>query len=249
MEKRLLLSIVVSVLSAMPLSAAWIPGDPALFQQLPDVSASGIDVCNTTPVILADDFTLENGGLIRDIHFWGSWLSDNAGSPSFLVAILPNVAATEGTTFDQPGGTPLWYQTFGPSDFSSGVVGVANEIFYDPQTNQVLGTDTQIWQYDFMIDAASAFSASPDIKYWLAIQKTNAEDGPVFGWKTSFDQTNQTPAVWQAIGDGNGNQELRYQTGQPVNLSFAVTPEPVTIAFFGLGSLLVPKRRKRVPRV
>ncbi len=48
------------------------------------------------------------------------------------------------------------------------------ELFYDPNTNTIIGHDTQVWQYNFAIPAATAFvqqgTAANPMVYWLDVQ-------------------------------------------------------------------------------
>jgi hypothetical protein len=72
-------------------------------EQLPD--PFGWDVLATQPLILADDFRCAQTGLIRDIHFWGSWRGDMVGQIVFArFSIHADIPAEQSPTgFSMPG--------------------------------------------------------------------------------------------------------------------------------------------------
>ena len=82
----------------------------------------------------------------------------------------------------------LWQQDFTPGNYQARLYASANELFYDPNTNSILGRDTQAWQYNFAIPAATAFmqqgTAANPMVYWLDVQAI-VPGQEVFGWKTS----------------------------------------------------------------
>jgi hypothetical protein len=210
---------ILSVCS-VSVHADWNPNEPAKYLQMPD-ALHGLDVNATyweTGVgstaffpknkMLADDFPCYVRDKITDIHIWGSWLNDvwvpdnqissavNLNT-SFKLSIFSDVPAGVDVDYSHPGDL-LWSQTFSPGQYTYRTYGDATEeLFYDPNTNQIIGSDTRIWQYNFDIDPATAFeqkgldqSQNPTI-YWLAVQAivpvtdVNLADNPVFGWKTT----------------------------------------------------------------
>src|SRR5262249_31592874 len=86
---------------------------------------------------------------------------------------------------------PLWQRIVAPSAqrlYSQGA-----EQFYDPNINQIVGTDTQIWQYNF-VNIPEPFIQQQGKVYWLDVQAL-VPDGSnlVFGWKTTNPQDPRTP--------------------------------------------------------
>jgi hypothetical protein len=127
----------------------------------------------------------------------------------------------------------------------------ANEAFYDPNINQIIGTDTQVYQYNMFVDPAKAFVQQIGNIYWLDV--TAYTTNGLFGWKTSiqhfnddavFDDLPQVPPNWR---DMHYPPEHQYQ-GQSIDMAFALTtiPEPsaILLVAFGGVSLLALRRRR-----
>ena len=197
----------VSMFLVAPAHADWNPGDPAKYVQLPDLSAARGDhrdrrqrhlaECRHSgapqPVypfvkVLADDFPCTTTGPITDIHVWGSWHNDkpNPGTTFHLSihADVPNRQPTRTVIRGKCCGSRISPQAITlakpyPSAASCSTTRTQNSI---------MGQDTQVWQYNFAIPAASAFvqqgtAANPMI-YWLDVQAI-VPGQEVFGWKTS----------------------------------------------------------------
>jgi len=242
--------------------ADWDVSDPAKYVQLPDLSPTGIDIYATDPKVLADDFLCIQTGLITDIHIWGSWFNGylpqppTGGNPcasnvAFTLSIHADIPADSpgGPGYSMPGDL-LWEHTFQPGEFSVNLYHDGPEGWYNPNTGEYIRTN-QVWQYNFLIDPIDAFmqGGMPDIPivYWLDVSAVPLDDGAVFGWRTSLDHWNDD-AVWADSHQGPWS-ELYYPCGHPfegesIDLAFVITPEPTTIALFGLGALgLLRKRR------
>ncbi|HEY4759250.1 MAG TPA: PEP-CTERM sorting domain-containing protein [Thermoguttaceae bacterium] len=207
--------------------------------------------------ILADDFPCDKPGPISDIHIWGSWLEDRvAPNVYFKLSIHDDVPVGPGNPYSHPG-AELWSTIMSPTAYRLWYE-PTNEYFYEPNTDRIIGTDTQIWQYNFDIDPANAFyqegidplTGMPRV-YWLDVQAIIPEPPPppptppedpypppqyVFGWK-STDQPWNDDAVF-ADTDMPGGPPIgpwvdmwHPLTGQSLNLAFAITtiPEPGTI--------------------
>jgi hypothetical protein len=275
---------------AAPAQADWDPSMPTKYVQLPDLNSlpgaiTGMDVNATWRVtqtppdpqppfikVLADDFPCTVTGPITGIHIWGSWLDDRVNpNTHFHLSIHEDVPADLASgTYSYPGKV-LWEQDFSPGSYIGKLWGTAQELFYDPNTNSLLGNDTQVWQYNFPIPLDTAFvqqgtAADPKV-YWLDVQAAVPGD-EVFGWKTSVDHWNDdavfadTSLPLSMGGVLNGPLsgppywlDMHYPTnhpyaGQSIDQAFAITtvPEPGTLALLGGGLVgvfgLVWRKRK-----
>ena len=260
--------------------ADWDENNPADFArakwiQRPDLTTTGMDVLDTQqPVFtippgplwktLADDFKCTQSGPITDAHIWGSWLNDvlpttsagnpNAGLIEFKISFWSDLPVGANNSFSQPDQL-LWTGLFQPGQFQVNPnVIPANEQFYDPNLNLVIGSDTQVYQYNFsnLVDANGLnFIQSVGTIYWLEVQ-ANVLNTPgtvpaTFGWKTSQiqDQFNDDAVFADTAGflgpNLSGWQDMHYPSGHPfaghsLDLSFVLTvPEPSSIAMASLG--------------
>ena len=170
-------------LFAAAAQADWNVGDPYKmhYPQLPDTTPTGLDVlagqqtpnAGTAFKIVADDFLCTETGPITDIHIWGSWLSDhlpqnNPNDVLFKLSIDANVPAPPTGGYSQPGAT-LWSSTFSTGTFTSRVWSTGPEGFYDPNIQQVIGTDTTDYQYNFQ-NIPDPFVQQQGTIYWLDVQ-------------------------------------------------------------------------------
>ena len=185
----------------------------AKWTQLPDLSTNGIDVFDSQPLILADDFLCTKRTLITDIRIWGSWLNDilpldGPANVAFTLSIHKDIPDPDGQgpLFSQPGQV-VWLRTFAPGSFQvQQFAANITEGWWDPRTpNYIPIGDHVCWLYHFTIPAAEAFcqegSPQAPIVYWLDVQAIPMA-GPTlakFGWKTSVNHWNDK-AVW---GQGN----------------------------------------------
>lgn len=262
--KRTNLIILCLLFASGTALADWCPTEPAKWAQLPDLTTDGVDVYATAPKVLADDFLCTETELITDIHIWGSWKGDyipndptgNNPSPSnvsFTLSLHSDIPAGEpgGPDYSMPGDL-LWEKTFAPGEFEASLYSEGPEGWYNPNTGAYNPEgDTQAWQYNFYIDEADAYlqEGTPDnpIVYWLDVSAEPTDEQAFFGWKTSMEHWNDD-AVWADSQDIQWS-ELRYPDGhtyqgESMDLSFAITPEPATVALLGLGFLFIRKRKK-----
>jgi PEP-CTERM motif len=223
-----------------PALADWNFGDPAKWVQPPDLSPQGLDVLATQPKILADDFLCTQTGPITDIHIWGSWLNDQTRIAGFHLSIHGDIPA--GPNGPSMPGAELWSKDFSPGQFTARTFATADEHFFDPNTNTILGPDTQVLQYNFLIPESAAFIQTKGTIYWLDVQAVaNAPEPAFFGWKTSSQHFNDdavwgdTPAsggpiTWHELIDPRDNHSL--------DLSFVLTtvPEPSGLLLLGMGA-------------
>jgi hypothetical protein len=263
-----------------PAVADWDPGDPYKMHwpQLPDLAETGLDVYDTTyweadgtvsQKWLADDWRCTETGPVTDIHIWGSWLNDQVPQHSdtgthgtFAVEIYSDIPADQSPTGYSMPGEPLWGATFGPAAYRTRFYADAPEQFYNPNLDEIMGTDTQVWQYNFLVPAADAFFQEEGIIYWLSITHFDpTEDGIIdtldaqylFGWKTTPLEYNfNDDAVYSDAPPGTlpplySWGEMHYPSGHPwspesINLSFVITPEPASLVLLALGGLLMARR-------
>lgn len=214
----------------------------AKWYQMPDLSTNGIDIYDSKPLILADDFQCNKRTLITDIRIWGSWLndilpSDGPGAVAFTLSIHADIPDpdNQGPLYSQPGQV-LWWKQFAPFTFNvRQFQAQINEGWWDPRTpNYLFPGDHVCWEYYFQIPAAEAFcqegSQEHPIVYWLDVQATPMGGTAVaqFGWKTSVNHWNDD-AVWgQGMEPYPGPwNELRYPAQHPlhqqsIDLAFAI---------------------------
>jgi hypothetical protein len=244
------------MLLATSVLADWQPGDPHKmhYPQLPDL-VNGMDVLATEPKILADDWRCSGSGPVTDIHFWGSWLNDDIGDLHTDVYIFADIPANQSPTGYSMPGELLWSRHFHPTDIAIGEVVTASEPFFDPNVNEIIGSDTQVIQYNFFIPETEAFVQEEGQIYWLGVQKRNLADPFLFGWKSSADHFNDdavygdfqssTIPGMQPPGSPIGwNELIDPRSGESMDLAFVITPEPGSISLLVLGGLALLRRRR-----
>ena len=267
--------IISLVFTAGIVRGDWDPGDPYKmhYPQLPDLNDTGLDVMASYPdpfitaaplgKVLADDWRCSQSGPVTDIHIWGSWLFDvlpvgDPGAVTFRLSIHEDIPAGGDLNYSRPGPL-LWEDTFAPGDprWSVRLYATAFEQFYDPNLNTIVGTDTQVYQYNFFIDPANAFPQQEGTIYWLdvlALPVNNPNPQLAFGWKTSLDHFNDdavygdtidpfvSPVEWSELRYPDGHE---FQ-GNSIDLAFVITPEPVTMLILaaGLAPGLLRRRNK-----
>jgi hypothetical protein len=283
--RRLILAYCCAVLGVCVLSPAaahadWNVGDPYKmhYPQLPDLTPTGLDVLATRdpfttgpngPVwkVLADDFRCTQTGPITDIHIWGSWLDDQVFTGvQFKLSIHADQPATPTGGPSTPIDPPLWQAIVAPSSqrlYSTLPPTVAPEQFFDPNTNQIIGTDRQIWQYNF-VNLPQPFIQQAGTIYWLDVQAL-VPDGSslLFGWKTTNPQDPRTPhfmddAVYAdtptfAAPAILPYKPLVYPSGHPyaglsIDLAFVITgvPEPASLTLIVPAALLLTIGSRRL---
>jgi hypothetical protein len=257
--------------------ADWNPGDPAKWVQLPDLSFTGMDVYDTrwpqTSTtgnifkILADDWECKSVDPVTDIHIWGSWLNNrlptigtggpNPAAVTFKLSIHEDIPVGPGVPYSRPG-QQVWSRVmpatsvrlYAPSPQFPNPV---NEYFYDPNINQIIGADNQVWQYNFtnLLDPfiQQGTAAAPKI-YWLDVQAVTPDPEAIFGWKTAIPPHRLDDAVF-ADTEGFGGplmapgwRDLHYPPGHPYqgqsfDLSFVITtiPEPASLTLLIMAAL------------
>jgi len=157
MNKRLIFVILCVLFVGAGLSSGdWDPNYKMHWPQLPDLSATGVDIANMG-TSLADDFMCIESGPITDIHIWGSFGEDilpdeGAGNLTFQLTIRGDIPAS-GDVWSRPGEMVLWSQVFAPGQYT--VRQVADNIvedWYDPVSEVYLPANhSQAYQYNFYI--------------------------------------------------------------------------------------------------
>ncbi len=266
MRRILGFALASTLLAVGTARADWDVSQGAKWYQLPDLSPTGMNVNATWNgaypyvKVLADNFLCTSSGPIDNVHIWGSWLND-VPSPAvtFKLSIHADIPVPPTGGFSQPG-PELWSAILPPSSVRPAAV-LPPDPFWDPNTGAVLGVDTQLWQYNFT-NIPNPFvqlgTPSNPIVYWLNVEAIIPVGDPaVFGWATAADVPHNLddavyadalapplPGVVQPLGPW---APMVYPggplQGQSFDLAFVITPEPATLALFGLGTLLLLKRR------
>ncbi len=224
------------------------PDGPVKWLQRPDETPNGMDIrCDRSdqvPRWLADDFSCTTTGPITDIHLWCSWRDDFVGMiEMFHLSIhedLPPYDPCNPYSYSIPG-EEVWSRDFYPGEFDESLyldLDPNYEYWFDPYLyfDDPCG-DQFIWQYDFFIDEADAFTqegdpCEPKI-YWLDVyvELDQMFPGTEFGWKTSIDHWNDNAVYWEP--DWVDWSMLWYPDGHPlhgaqVDMAFSITQPEVS---------------------
>jgi len=202
--QRGLLAFLALFLLGTPIYSQWIPGDDHKmhFPQLPD--EEGWNVNATKPMILADDWECSETGLIKDLHFWGSWLHNDIGQiVYFQISFhedIPDPNPEDPTTYSRPGET-IWdgaIYEFTTTMFETDLY----EGWYDPITEEQLFNDHMTYfQYDIYLPEDAWFLQEEGKIYWVNISAEVANPAATkWGWKSSQNHF-MDDAVWAQWGD------------------------------------------------
>lgn len=172
--------------------------------QRPDLATTGIDVNDTYPYILADDFLCTETGLVTEIWVWASWMNDwipfgqDPGAVDFTLSLHGDIPA--GPTLYSMPADPLWIYHVPTGGFTVEVwQGGIEEGWMTPPDSYFFPGDTVCWVYRFRIPYSLAFeqlgTTSEPIVYWLDVQAQPHDPDARFGWKSSWQHWNDD-AVW-----------------------------------------------------
>ncbi|MHC4718071.1 MAG: DUF7901 domain-containing protein, partial [Planctomycetota bacterium] len=195
---------------------------------------------------LADDWRCTQSGPITEITFWGSYLEDLRLGDGMLfnLAIFEDIPADVSPTGYSMPGKVLWSRYLRPDvEFQAFL---ANEEFFDPNARDVIGWDSEVWQYTFNFDAADAFQQTQGRTYWLGVNHSFDlnTDGVVgiadlytfqgfrwaYGWKTSPDHWNDN-AVFVDVDTFGTSGEVAPETGRWEELYDPRTGLPIDLSF------------------
>jgi hypothetical protein len=205
----------------------------------------GLDVWDSGPWVLGDDFICTNIGRISDIHLWGSWRFDQVATNSltFTLAIYDDVPVGAGNPFSHPGNLK-WTESFGPGKYAETFWSFADESFLDPGPPSTIGTDQQIWYYCF--NPTNPFvqtgSMTATQTYWLVAYAQLPVGTPfMFGWKTTTNVQHDVSvhAPWPgSIPPDPAPWTRNFKvTGAPLDLAFKITTDtnrcPIPVACAG----------------
>ena len=233
--------------------------EPVKWEQLPD-EEQGMDVLGgpfkpydqVYEKYLADDFFSNEGGPITDIILFSSYLWNFRMGEArlFNLAIYDDIPAVISPTGYSMPGNPVW-NWYG-SPIVEEIYATADEFFYDPNADTIVGMDSQIYRYTFRIDAADTLLLRASTVYWLGAHHSFDLDGSGFvdvgdryllrephlageewayGWKTTRNHWNDE-AVWIDV-DTYGTDgkvvpmptiwnKLRHPAGLHTDLAFEI---------------------------
>lgn len=245
--KRVSIPFVVGTLillsfAAQPARADWDPTNASKWVQLPDLTPNGIGIkCDQWdgPRMLADDFLCTNNSVISDIHIWGSWKFDNAGTITNIYVGIWSDWAVGPVGHSQPS-NELWSTVLKPGQFVIKLVfsGDTGEYWWDPLGPGLMPeADRNVWQINIDIDPSTAFvqtgSALTNKVYWLVVKVWTDESANEFGWKTRnpmLPPGHFNDDAVLSINDGTNWMALSYPPGmgapyegQSIDLSFVIT--------------------------
>jgi hypothetical protein len=191
----------------------------------------GLDVWNSGPWVLADDFVCTNTGPVSDIHLWGSWAQDHQPDTniSFWLAVYDDVPASATNLFSIPGNL-LWNEQFPPGQYVQTFAGTGREAFLDPGPPNILGPESNVWYYCFTPTNLTQYGSltNPQV-YWLMVYATLPSGSTnMYGWKTTTVISNDISvhAQWGGsppIGNPGWTRTFQASTGGPLDLAFKLT--------------------------
>ena len=247
----LVLSLVLGASAAV--KADWDEGDgyKMHWPQLPDLENGQVFESSSNDegtAAMADDFLCTENGYITDIHVWGSWYMDEVCDDAlFWIGIFSNISEEDPQNpenYSMPGEL-LWEREFGSEDYtrrfwaSSGTI----DYYYPVDWEIWIREDcSDVYQYNFFIDAEDAFYQEQNEIYWLSVVLTYAddeewgvEDGYWWGWISCLpeDKWNDDGA-WFPLDMPLEWQELFYlycpegcyPTEDSADLAFVITTTP-----------------------
>jgi hypothetical protein len=183
----------------------WIPGDDVKMHwpQIPDEEGYDIHACDS--IVLADDWECIETNWVKDIHWWGSWMSDDIGMiEKFKLAIYSDVPDPDGTgpLYSMPGELLWEYEVSACPLYEHPLLApTVSEWWWCPYHDVCLPMDhQQYFQYDLNLPPRYWFWQEEGTIYWLSITAVVDTLTPFtsWGWKTTYDYLQfNDDAVWK----------------------------------------------------
>jgi hypothetical protein len=217
-------------------------GSKMHYPQTPDLNGWSVQASSFNPV--ADDWQCTQTGPVSNIYLWLSWEADTSPS-SDLPTIVLDISENDSTGgYDKPG-TSLWGRGLDEPQLSytvelwdtgdMGTYGWSGSPFYQTSDH------TKVYVVSIE-NISDPFTQQAGTVYWLSCYFWFAEN-PV-GWDTSVDSfasqalwIDPEKATWQPLNDP--------VTGDPMDMAFVITPEPMTITFLAVGAAAVLRRKQK----
>jgi hypothetical protein len=207
----------------------------------------GFDVPSSVNVVAADDWMCMSGSPVTDIHWWGSYLSDDVDLDAFRITIFSDIPAggAAAPIPSHPGGRLIQY-IFDLGDTHETPYGTD---FFEETVNQ------------YFVVLPEPFIQQQGTIYWLSIEAIDLDaTTPTWGWHTAvmntspshLDDAVQLLGYNPETGTYQSFIPLEYEpAGAPgfsLDLAFELTtiPEPATIIMIGsaLVGIAAVARRK-----
>jgi hypothetical protein len=151
---------------------------------------------------LADDFLCTQTGPVTRIEVFASHLRDEPldPDPMFNLAFYKDIPADQNPDGYSKPGELLWSEYLPPAHYDI-VEEQVLEHFYDPNADQIIGQDTVVYRYTFLVPETVAFFQEEGNVYWLGVNHSYDFDNSglvdesdlqylwetdnLFGWKTT----------------------------------------------------------------
>ena len=262
----LVLSLVLGASAAVMADWGEDDGYKMHWPQLPDLENGQVfesSVNDEGTAGMADDFLCTENGYITDIHVWGSWYEDEVCDDAFFwIGIFSNISEEDPENpedYSMPGEL-LWEREFGSEDYTRRLWASSETIdyYYPSPSDYWIRVDcSDVYQYNFLIDAEEAFYQEQDSIYWLSVVVTYADDGGEdtkwWGWISCLpeDKWNDDgawfpidlPFEWQELFYlyFDEVEEDWYPTEDSADLAFVITttPPPVGGELFPVDKLSI----------
>jgi hypothetical protein len=140
-----------------------------------------------------------------------------------------SIQGTVRNSFSQPGKL-LWQGYFAPPQYTCSFYSTNRQPFFDPNLGEVIGSETNVWEYNFPVHANDAFFQTNSRIYWLSV---SAQSQNYFGWKTAATNWNDdavyghVDSAWLPLGDWL--ELLAPQQARSLDLAFSLITLPVVI--------------------
>ena len=145
-------------------------------------------------------------------------------------------------------GELLWEGDFFTGQFTViDPYGTGDQGWYDPNTGDSRRPDHNLFHQINIVNIPDPFTQIKDEVYWLDVSVSTVSESIRWGWKTSQDHF-MDDAVWadDPTGSITGWQELiDPETGESLDRTFVITPEPATLGVLVIGGLAMLRRRRR----